>query len=262
MSRLLKTLPLALAIAAIVALGVFAASCNSGGNALVRVVNAIPDNGNPSGPLDVDVNGTKYFSSVAFDSVYPTPNGQAAQYSSVPSGRVTINAYQAGQTTNPIFGTSGVTATLSGSAQYTMVLGGFYGTPNCGAYIVPDNNTRPNSGDLTIRAIDASANAGAAGGLDLYVYENLASPPATPTISALGLGQGQYVSNLDFDPTYNIDVYLHGNLNKLFTIFLNLPGSGGTNAGSITTVVIVDDPQGIGPNQGISAQPIILTDLS
>src|SRR5271157_4675975 len=99
MFRLLKALPLALAVAA---LSIVATSCASSGSTRVRVVNAIPDNGSNGGiALDININGTKDFPSVAFDTVYPTQTTPAS-YVSVPSGSDTTIASDAGTTTNPV----------------------------------------------------------------------------------------------------------------------------------------------------------------
>ena len=66
MFRLLKALPLTLALAA---LSLFAASCGSSNQSQIRVVHAIPD-----GPaLDINVNTTKVFTNIAFGGVQPTP---------------------------------------------------------------------------------------------------------------------------------------------------------------------------------------------
>src|SRR5260370_1898955 len=120
MFRFLKALPLTLALAA---LTVFSASCGSSSQSQIRLVNAIPD-----GPaLDIDVNTTKVFTNIAFGGVQPTPPA----YTKVASGSVTIQAFDTGTTTNPIFGTNGVKVGLSGSSQYTIVLAGFFnGTGN------------------------------------------------------------------------------------------------------------------------------------
>src|SRR5450759_1519197 len=90
MFRLLKALPLTLALAT---LSLFAASCGSSNQSQIRVVHAIPD-----GPaLDVDVNGTKITTAaLAFVGLQPTPPA----YTKVPSGSVTIQAFDTNTTTN------------------------------------------------------------------------------------------------------------------------------------------------------------------
>jgi hypothetical protein len=258
MSRLLKTLPLALAIAAVVALGVFAASCNSNSNALVRVVNTIPDNGtNGTIALDVYVNGTKYFTDVALGQAYPTPQaGGSAQYTSVPAGSVTFQAYDTGSeptTANAIWGASGRTATLSGGTQYTVLLGGY--VLNSGIYVVPDNNTVPTTGDLTIRAINGSATYQS--GVDVLFYQTGEGNPGPPgQITDLQLGQGQYVRNITWEPSYTMEVYNSGQ-DPIISGY-TLPQGGSGSNGPITTVVLVDNGGG---TNGISQIPLVLNDL-
>jgi hypothetical protein len=250
MFRLLKALPVVLGIVAIVALGVFAASCGSGGNALVRVVNAIPDN---SESLDVDVNGTKDFPSVAFDTVYPTPTTPAS-YTPVPSGSVSIEAFIAGQTTNPIVAPT--TTSLSASTQYTVLLGGFPGS-SPSAYLLPDNNTVPTTGNVNIRVIDGSAVAGS-NGIDVVIYQTGTNPPPVSQAQVVGLPLGQASSylSLTYESNYSIQVYQHGNGNPLFNFGFAQGGS--SSAGPVTTLVILDNPAGT----AIYPTPIVLSDLN
>jgi len=253
MFRSLKALPVALAIAAVVALGLVAASCGNGGNALVRLVNAIPDNGaGGNTAVDVYVNGTKDFLGVAFTRVYPTqPTSGPAQYTPVASGSVTFQAYDAGTTTPTLLG-SGDVKTLSGSAQYTALLGGFLSGAQ--VYVIPDNNNVPTTGDLNLRIIDGSAFAGNSG-IDCYIYQTGLNPPGTPQVSGLPLGGSSGYLSLSFETQYSIDVYAHNNHNNKITVNLNLGGS--ASSGSVTTVVIVDQAGG----GAISTIPIVMYDL-
>jgi hypothetical protein len=249
MLRLLKALPLVLALAT---LSIFNASCGSGGNAHVRVINAI-DATNQL-PLDVDINGNKDFPNVGTGGVYPTQTTPAS-YVSVPSGSVTIQAFNAGSTTNPIFG-SGITGTLSGSTDYTLLLGGFLSTsPN--AYLITDNNTVPTAGNLEVRIINGSALSAASGGISASIYQGGQSPPS-PQVTNLGLGQASTYVVLPFEQgqQYFIEAFLAGNPTPLFT-FGFTPG-GSSTAGSITTLVIVDTVGG----GSINATPIYMQDLN
>jgi Domain of unknown function (DUF4397) len=249
MFRLSKALPLVLALAT---LGIFAAGCGNGGNAQVRVVNAIDASNNL--PLDIDINGTKDFPSVGTGAVYPTIATPAA-YVSVPSGNITIQAYDAGTTTNGIFG-NGVTGSLSGSTQYTMLLGGFLSTsPN--AYIIPDNNTVPTQGNLEIRIINGSALSAASNGISAAIYQAGQSVPS-PQVTNLGLGQASSYEVLPFEQgqEYFIQVYLAGSQTPLFNYGFT-PG-GSSTAGSITTFVIIDNENG----SAISGEPIYMQDLN
>src|ERR1700674_933221 len=160
MFRLLKALPLTLALAA---LSFFAASCGSGSQAQIRVVHAISD-----GPaLDIDVNTTKVFTNISFTGVQPTPPA----YTKVASGGDTLQAVDTGTTTVVIANTS---ASLSGSSQYTVVMTGFLNGQGATAptfYTIPDNNAAPTSGNVEFRIIDASANT-PIGGFDVYIVQD------------------------------------------------------------------------------------------
>src|SRR5258708_26368670 len=83
MFRLLKALALTLALAA---LSFFATSCGSSSQSQVRVVHAIPH----APAVDINVNGTKVITNLAFDSFQP-----ASGYLKVKAGRDTV----------PVFGT-------------------------------------------------------------------------------------------------------------------------------------------------------------
>src|SRR5216684_343745 len=113
MFRFLKALPVTLALAA---LSIFAASCGSGSQSQIRVVNAIPDVPNNT-PLDIDVNGTKVVTALAFGGISPSTTPPAT-YTKVKAGSDTITAFVNGTTTNPV---NNGTTSLSGSSQYTVV---------------------------------------------------------------------------------------------------------------------------------------------
>jgi len=101
MRRLLKALPLALPLMlALVAVGLFLTSCNSGSQAQARFIDALAAfdtqidvyfNGTVNSGT---ITGTKYFSSVIFPDVRPSSG-----YTAVPAGSDTIQAFQAGSTT-------------------------------------------------------------------------------------------------------------------------------------------------------------------
>ena len=242
MFRLLKALPLALALAA---LSFFAASCGSSSQSQVRVLHAISD-----GPaLDINVNTTKVFTNIAFSGVQPTPPA----YTKVASGSDTLEAFDTGTTTPVINSTS---VSLSGSSQYTVLLTGFLnGTaPNAPTfYTITDNNAVPTAGNVEIRIIDGSANT-PQGGYSVYIV-----PPGTniggvtPQISGLLFGQASSYQSLNVSGNvYEVIVTPNGNqtpiINQNYTI----------TTGSIRTFVIVDNTGG----GGISAFPLELADLN
>ena len=240
MLRLLKALPLAFAIAS---LSLFA-GCGSSSQSQVRVVHAISD----APALDVDVNTTKAFTNLAFTNFQPTTG-----YTKVTSGNVTLEAVDTGTSTAVIANTN---ATLSGSAQYTVLMGGFLQGQGATAptfYVITDTNTAPTSGNVEFRIINGSSNS-PVGGFDVYIV-----PPGTnignvtPQISGLTLGQGSGYVSLTFAANgYEVFATPHGNtfedVNQIYA----------TPTGSIRTLVIVDN-QGGG---GISQLPIELNDLN
>ena len=252
MSRLLKALPLALAIVAIVALGLFAASCNSSNHALVRIINAVA---NEQSTLDVYINGTNgtKIPSLGFGVVYPTQqSNQSAQYASLPSGNVTITAYVNGETTNPV--NNGNTA-LGASTQYTVILQGLASANNAPA-VLTDTNAALATNTVEFRVINASPSSPGLG-VDVYIYETGGAVPGTPQIAGLTLGQGTYATPLSyFAGGFNVFVNEHGAGNNGIPYFnyQYAPANG-----SITTFVILDtnDPW----TAQVSPSPIVLTDL-
>jgi Domain of unknown function (DUF4397) len=229
MFRWLRTVPLVLSLAA---LSFFAASCGSGDQAHVRLVDAISD-----GPaLDVNINTTKAFSDIGFGAFQP-----ATGYTKVSSGTVTVQAYDTGTTTNPILGTNGITASLSSSSQYTLVLAGFLnatGTNAPSVLQITDNNTTPTAGNVEFRIIDASPSS--PGTLDVYIV-----PPGTditqvnpPTIQGLTYQQASTYQSVAAG-TYSVVITASGSKNVSLSNDYAL-----ATAGMIRTLVLVDNVGG------------------
>jgi hypothetical protein len=246
MFRLLKALPLTLALAA---LSFFATSCGSSSQSQVRMVQAISDE---TTALDVDVNGTKITTApLAFGDVQPIPPA----YTKVASGSDTLEAFDTGTTTVVIANTS---ASLSGSSQYTVLLTGFLNGTGTNAptfYTIPDNNAAPTSGNVEIRIIDGSANT-PQGGFDVYIV-----PPSTdirtltPQISGLLIGQASSYQTLNITGNvYEVIVTPNGTQSPFINQNYTIP------TGSIRTFVIVDNQGGGG---GVPSQiPLELNDLN
>jgi len=244
MLRLLKALPLTLALAA---LSFFATSCGSSSQSQVRVVHAISD-----GPaLDINVNTTKPFTNIAFGGVQPTPPA----YTKVASGSDTLQAVDTGTTTVVIANTS---ASLSGSSQYTVLLTGFLNGTDVNApsfNLITDNNAAPTSGNVEIRIIDGSANT-PQGGFSVYIV-----PPGanigglTPQISGLLIGQASSYQSLNITGNvYEVIVTPNGQQTPYINQNYTIP------TGSIRTLVIVDNQGGGG---GVPSQiPLELNDLN
>ncbi len=264
MPRLLKALPLMLAIAV---LSIVTTGCGTG-NSSVRVVNAIPNNGGNGGiSLDVYFNGTKDCPGLEFPYVYPTqPNQGPAQYISVPSGKDTIQAYDA-NTTSAILG-DGWTGTL-GSDHYTVLLGGEVGDTSYlpTVYLIPDSNynTAPTAGDVEIRVINGSTWSAPYGGISGIIIQTSltpSGPPYTFTFSGLQLGQSTAYLPLTWESNYSIWLFLSGSQTPLFSSPIEIPQSAtGSNGGQITTVVIVDENED-NADVGISQYPIVMVDLN
>jgi len=244
MFRLLKALPLTLAIAA---LSLFI-GCSSGNNTQIRVINAIPD---AQGPLDVDVNGNKITGStpLTFGAIFPSTNPPAT-YTSVPSGNETITAYVSGTTVNPV--NNGGT-NFNSSTQYTVLLQGFAASNNAPA-ILTDNNTAPTTNTLEYRVINSSPSA-PAGGVDVYIFPTGNALPASPQIPGLLFGQGLYVQSLPYTAGtgYTVVITPHQNNNFFYVNQAYSPANG-----SITTLVLVDNTGG----GSVATLPLAFGDLS
>lgn len=241
MLRLFKALPLVFAIAS---LCLFAASCGSSGQSQLRVVQAISD----APALDVAVNTTKVATNINFQGFQPTTG-----YTKVPSGTVTLQAYDTGTTTS-IVSPNGVSTSLNGSSQYTLLLAGFLNGSGGTApafYEITDTNTAPASGTVEFRIIDGSSNTGV-GGFDVYIV-----PPGTnltgvtPQVAGLTLGQASSYISLDVaNNGYSVIVTPHGSQLADVNQNYNLV------AGQIRSLVIVDNG-----NQ-VSQIPVELNDLN
>jgi len=244
MFRLLKALPLTLAIAA---LSLFT-SCGSSNNTQIRIINAIPD---AQGALDVDFNGNKITGTTPLDfkSIFPATNPPAT-YASEPSGNGTITAYVSGTTVNPV---NNGNSNFSSSTQYTVVLQGFAASNNTPA-VLTDNNTAPTTNTLEYRVINASPSS-PAGGVDVYIFPNGNQLPASPNIPGLTFGQGIYVQALPYTAGsgYTVVVTPHQNTGQEYVNQNYTPANG-----SITTLVLMD-VQGGG---SMSQFPVAFSDLN
>ena len=185
MSRLFKALSLALAIAALGLLGIFAASCGSS-STQYRVFNAM-SNPNATFAFDVTVNGglVTPVGGLGFGSSQPSKG-----YSGISSGSDTIAVYQVGTATtsgaDPLVSSA---LSLSGSNQYTVVLMGNSksGVTPWVAQPFPDNNALPPSGDIEFRVINAAPNLPSP--VNIYIVPTLSISGATPTFTGVAYGQ-------------------------------------------------------------------------
>jgi hypothetical protein len=254
MFRLLKALPLALAIAALIIFAAFAASCGSS-NSQARFVNAISDD---TQGLDIEFNGTKDFTDVAPFAA------SGSTYLSVPSGSDKIQGFASGTTTSPVFTATSPVSFNSGS-DYTVVATGTL----AGSVIIlapVDTNTAPGNGSVNFRVINASLNG--PGSVDVYILANPVVPPLgcptnCPTIAALASPE----SSTNTTSTY---VTLPYNSNgEGYQLYVTVSGQtdpivkdpsvisvGSVSVGSIRTLVLVDS------GTTMSQVPIVLSDLN
>ncbi len=269
MFRLLKALPLTLAIAALIVFATFAASCGSN-NSQARFVNAI--SGDDTQTLDIFFNGTKVF---GLTGDFPTDSGST--YVSIPAGSDKIQGFASGTTTNPVFTVPASPVSFNSGSQYTVVATGSLAAGSSVTITAPvDNNTAPALGTVNFRVIDASPAYN--GAVDVYIIPNNANgtPSCTfgndcgaPTISAVSSPQASITPysgyiNVPYNSQnsgYTMYVTVTGTTNLLpgWSGGFPIPESGGVSVGSIRTIVLVDNPGG---NNNMSAVPLLLSDLN
>jgi len=261
MLRLLKALPLTLAIAAV---SIVATSCSSNNGTKARFVNAIentdqygPGNG---GALNVEVNGTQQFSNVTFASPGST-------YTAIPAGNVTFEGFESTGVTTSVFTDS---TTLSGGTQYTEVATGQAGGTGTNAVVLlslSDDNSLPNDGTLNFRVINAALNASPSpnGSVDIWIE------PAP--YSGFSLVQPATIRNLAYQSASGyVNFRYNSNPGGGFTVFVYTVGlgaevgtplippdtisvSGSQTSASVCTLVLVDNA-----NSNSMSTPIQLDD--
>ncbi len=229
MSRWLNALPLALAIAALGAVGLVTTNCGSGNSQTkVRFVHAIQD----AGALNIEVNGTSEFTNIAFRNQLPSSG-----YMAVPGGVDTIEGFLAGTSTEA-FSTSNVKL-LAGN-EYTVVATGFITNTDTVVVLAPaDDNTEPANGTIDFRVINASPST--PGPLDIYIQQPQVqglTPPAT--IPGLAYQQTSKYIPEPYNSNgggYTVYVCTAGSTQPIFQ--QNIP-VGGSNEGSIRTLILTD----------------------
>lgn len=239
MSRWLKALPFALALAA---LSIFGGSCGSSSPAQIRFVHAIQD----SAAMDIEVNGTAEFTNLSFLGVQPNQPG----YTSVPSGGDTIQGFVTGSSTKVFTDT----ANLGASARYTLVATGFSlpigsNGSNVDLLQISDNIPVPPAGDVAFRVVHASpsgpnGNPDAPESVDVYILLNPATGPVgTPTIAGLAYTQASSYVSIPNNPN-------NATMPPGFTVYV-------TPAGTTTPIIINET---INPQAG-AVRTLVLTDI-
>ncbi len=253
MRGFLKALPLSLALVlALAGLGLVLTSCNNSSQAQIRFVHAIWD----AGALDIEFNGAKNITDVAFLGVQPTSG-----YRPVPSGSDTIEGFATGTTTEA-FQTENVN--LSSGTEYTVVAtGNIAGGGNGNVVILnpSDDNAEPPDNYVSFRFIHASPDG--PGTVYIYVVPNpVIGNGCSGTVTVNGLSYQQTSTYSGQQITYNANGYTLYVCNAVGgnPIFsgVSLGTIGGPNEGSIRTVVLTDNSGGT----GMDSQPIVLNDLN
>jgi len=238
MLRLLKALPLTLAIAAV---SIVATGCSSNNGTKARFVNAIQNTEEYGvGGLDVEVNGTQQFTGVQFQTA------SANTYIPIPSGNVTIEGFESPGVTTPVFTDS---TTLSSGTEYTEVATGLAGGTGTNVVLLSlsDDNTLPEDGTLNFRVINASPNSPS--GVDIWIEPTpypFSLQGVKPTISALAYQSVSGYVNVSYNSNNNegftVFVYTAGGGTELFTFPVNVSGS--VSSASVCTLVLTDNPNG------------------
>jgi hypothetical protein len=256
MHRLFKALPLILVIAA---LSLVATGCGSS-TTQARFVNAIPDTddyGGPSATLDVEVNGTKEFSDVAFGAP------SASTYVGIPAGSDTIEGFEY-NTSTVVFDEQNVR--LTSGTQYTLVATGFATGTNGNNVIFlnpTDNNTEPADGKVSFRVINASPSGPTA--VDVWILPAPVNVPLTDpaTISSVAYksASNYYTTNYNGAGSgFLLYVAVSGTTSPLIVNAQSIPQLGGVSEGSIRTIVLYDNRNG--SPAGMSSLALVLDDLN
>jgi uncharacterized protein DUF4397 len=252
MLRLLRALPLTLAIAAVI---IVATGCSSNNGTKARFVNAIQNTATYGGGLDVEVNGTQQFTNVTFS----TPS--ASTYTPIPAGNVTFEGFESPGVTTPVFTDS---TTLSSGTEYTMVATGYAG--GTGSQVVllslSDDNLAPANGTLNFRVINAAPNASPSlnGSVDIWIEpypDNSFSPTEPATIQNLAYQSASRYVNVAYNSDslgFTMYVYTVGGGTRLITVPISVSGS--QNSAAVCTVVLTDFPNA---NQ-LNSSPVKLDD--
>jgi hypothetical protein len=256
MSRCCKTLPVALALAA---LSIVTASCGSSSAipAQVRFVNAIQDTAQYGTALDIDVAGTKEFTDVPFPGFQPSSG-----YTKIVSGGSALQGIQTG-TTTPVFIAD---ISLTASAQYTLVATGFATRGNVVLIPALDNNHPPPSGQENFRVIHASPSGsdGNGGAVDIYIVPVGSITPITPpaTISNVAYRSASTYASVAYNPNfvqgfnYIMFVTATGTMSPI--LFSQTLSTGSSSAGSIRTLVLTDQPN----ISQLNPSALVLNDLN
>lgn len=248
MSRVLRTVPLILALAAF---GIFASSCGTD-HSQVRFLQASPEDAPAPVNVDITIDSKSVATNVAFGATAPSSG-----YQSVNAGNRTVEVFATGTTTSPLVNSN---INFSNQKQYTVVIAGCNDPGSCNQsgttstiapVLLTDDNTAPTSGNIKLRMVHASPFSNATN-FDVYIVApGTDITTLTPNISNLPYTQGSGYQSLAA-ATYEVIVTDTGS--KVPIIDQSYP----LTAGQIRTLVIVDILGG----GALSTVPLELSDLN
>jgi len=235
MFRMLRTVPFALALAAV---SIFAA-CGGSGGTKFRLVNAIPDS--PPQTIDVLIDAKTVVTAVAFAT---PPSG----YTGVASGTRRLELRPTGQTND------WVNSNVSfGSGNYTIVATGYFSSNTIAAPLFTDTSTAPTSGNAELRIIQASPEGlGSAQNQAVDIY--LTSPGG-------GLGPSPDIANVAYQTASAYKTFPAGTYDILLTpagiqaINITIPNAS-FSSGKNYTYVLVD----VSGGGAMASSPVVLND--
>jgi len=230
MFRMLRTVPLALALAA---LSLFTAGCGSSSSKF-RMFYAVP-NGQA---VDVVIDGKTVETAVSVNSATP-----ASGYLSVSSGSRHVQVFPTGTTSNAYFDG---TVPLNSGTPYTFLLTG--PTTNIQHQLFTDNNTAPTSSNAALRVIHASPSGPTP--VDIYLSTANTQNLSSVTISGLAYAAASTYVTAPANP-YAFLVTPAG----IPAIDIDMPNQSFAG-GKIYTYVLVDVTGG----GAMSNTPVVLND--
>jgi hypothetical protein len=220
-----------------------------------RFVNAIYNAGTYGTSIDVEFNGTKEFTQVAF------PSASASTYKGVPGGSVTILGLETNDTTQ-VFSYN---TTLNGGTDYTIVASGQAGGTGNDVIVnaFGDNNTAPATSTVNFRVINASD---AAPSVDVYIEPapftgQIGQNGVTPTFTISENAASTYL-NVPWNSLgqgWALFVTPAGNPGDPYINSFAIPNFGGTGTDAIRTLVLTNDTNDVGV---MDSTPLILDDLN
>jgi hypothetical protein len=232
MFRLLRTVPLALVLAA---LSLFTASCGSS-SAKFRMVYTVPN----GVAVDVLIDGKAVETNVSVNSVTPSSG-----YLSVSSGSRHLQVFPTGTTSGAYFDG---TVSFGSGTSYTFLLTG--PTTTIQHQLITDNNTAPTSSNAELRVIQASP-TGLSGLQSLDIYLSTANTQTLGQKTISGVAYPTASTYVTFPASTYAFLVTPANL---AVVEIDVPQAS-FSGGKIYTYVLYDVSVG-----QISQSPLVLND--